>query len=203
MTNVKKDFYVVGLYGINSAGKTAISRLLMKEIPICEIQSTDNLMKLFKSYHKDPKYVGLSSRTAWKLIGEENETNIIEGFKIYRSIVSSDIDVLINRVPTENFTMIFEGIHFSPKNREADKAVKIIPILLTLQDKEAHKRRIIEKCNGRNELEQRLLDGMKTARLIQEFLIREAKENGTIVVDTSFDIVKQTLNKILKIISDY
>src|SRR3989344_1221213 len=175
MADIFEKNCVIGLYGINSVGKSVLSQKLTEKFKVCELQSTDNLLKMTKYFYPENEYAHCSSCTAWKVRGSKTEVNIIEGFKGYREYVEGLINCLIQRVAAENFTMIFEGIHFNPQCRRNNEGIVVIPVLLTLKNIEKHRQRIIEKSNGRKELEERLLNNMQVSRVIQDFLIPEAK----------------------------
>lgn len=202
MIEIFKDNFAIGIYGINSVGKTVQSQMLMKYFPICELQSTDNLIKIYKSLNPHWPYTNSTSFTSWKVIGEKKKENIVNGFISYRDSVEEYINTLIRRIQSEKLTIIFDGIHFSPQSSNKHPDVNIIPILLIIQDESIHRQRIREKAQGRKELEELLLENIHTARKIQDFLISEAKDNNCLFIDTGKDTVEQTLEKIVDIIDD-
>ena len=200
MKNEKQN-YAIGLYGVNGAGKSVLSKELMACFSVCELQSTDNLLKIYKHLNPKSPYRNLVSYTAWQCFGKKTEKNIAKGFAGYRNLLFDYLDCLIQRVPAEKLTMIFDGIHFDPRLKETNKDVQIVPILLTLKNSEIQRQRIMEKSGGREELEEILLSNIETSRNIQDYLIREAKQRGVFILDTGTDSVVESLNKIINAIN--
>ncbi len=198
---IKKNYAVI-IYGINSVGKSVQSQLLIKEIAVCELQSTDNLIKIYKHLNPESLYVKETSSSSWKIFGKKNDENIIKGFNGNRNLIMDYIGTLIDRIPNEKLSIIFEGVHFNPEIISNHSNVKVIPILLTLQDENIHRERIIEKAQGRKELEERLLDSIRTSRIIQDFLIKEAQDHNCFIIDTGKDGPKETLSKIKNLFHD-
>jgi len=204
MSKIKnqKENYIIGIYGVNAAGKSVTSKKLSNYFEVCEIQSTDSIMKIYKFTCKDNQIKKLSSRNAWSLFGDKNTENIIKGFKKYRSLIFDHINCLIQRVPTEKFTMILEGVHFDPAILELNPGLKIVPVLLIIQDVNSYKKRIVKKARGRISLQNELLTNVNTAKTIQKFLINEAKKKNILIIDTAENNLRQVIGKIIKKIND-
>ena len=136
---------VIPVYGVSAVGKTTLCHLLPRIVPICEIQSTDNLLAIERAIHPNNKFAFTTSYRAWSLFGSATRDYIISGFCEYRACLGSYIQMLIKRVEREQFVLILDGIHFSPNKHIATSDLAIIPILLVIGDKKIHRHRIIEK----------------------------------------------------------
>ena len=197
-----KNNRVIIFYGINAVGKTTLSQELMCHFEVCELQSTDNLLKIYNYVNPNNPYIGSNSCTAWSVIGDKTNLNILTGFKNYRALITEYICSLAQRAYEEQFTLVIEGVHFDPIVKKRIKQIKISPILLILSNFNVHKKRIIEKSDSRIDVKERLMNNLFIMRQIQDFLTDEAKNNGCSVVDTGLDTVEESLGKILRIVND-
>ena len=183
MISKNKENIVLGIYGVNGVGKTVVSQKLLAEIKIGELQSTDNLLPIFRLNNPDEKWSAICSYTAWQMINDRNQANIIAGFRKYRGQLRGYIKSLIDRACADQFSLIIEGIHF-----EADlnrtKKIKVIPVLLKIGDRTKHQKRISEKSAGRTDLKNKLKDNFAAIRTIQDFLIKEARSANCLIIDT-------------------
>lgn len=199
--NLKNNNCVICIYGINGSGKTSLSQMLIKYFPVCEIQSTDNLRKIFILNNPSHPYSNVTSYTAWQVLGEKNRRNIIEGFKNYRIMIADYTRCIISRAYDEKLSIILEGIHFDPVFTEKSK-ILVIPVLLTISNKRILKKRIIQKSAGRKKLKNKLISHIDEIFSIQKYLVNEARKHGYIILDTSEDPLDTTFNKLINKIGD-
>jgi len=193
---------IIGIYGVSAVGKTVLTQHLTRVLTITEVQSTDSLKALYRTFHPEDPMGSMSSYLAWTLVGPQTERNVIKGFLRYRNSVAPLITALMQRAMAEQFTLIFDGIHFSPALPLGGLSIPVVPILLTIDDESAHKRRIHLKASGRTALEQRLMLHFDNIRLIQTYLLNEAKRCHSLVIDTGKETVKQTVQLVTQFLHD-
>ena len=92
-----------------------------------------------------------------------------------------------------------EGIHFHP-SLYAKYPTLVIPILLKIQNKTLHKKRIIEKSAGRDLLQQKLLRTFNAIRKVQDFLIDEANTLNVHIFETGNSTLEESTAQIISLL---
>jgi len=179
------------LYGVPGTGKTYISRKLGKHYNL-QIIEGDKLKKL--ALQNIPKsqnpFLYLGTCQAWKEFGELSENNAIKGLLAVRQAYTDFIKQHLNK--KGNF--IFEAAFLDPNNVGNEN----FRSLLVATDKSQHRRQFYHH-------REKLLDfrgnEFKAARLIQEYLIAEAKKLNLSIINNNgsndvFTISKDVIQNI-------
>lgn len=141
------------IYGVPGAGKTYFSKALGKELNL-SIFEGDKLKK------GEP-----GTCQAYKLFGDLNEENVIKGLMFVRNALKETVNNEIEK----HESLILEAAFLDPNELKNKGRI----ILVTNQDEKKHKEYFLKH-------REKLLDfkgnEFKAARIVQEYLIKEAEK---------------------------
>ncbi len=173
MEQSKKIF----IYGVPGSGKTTFSLDLKEKIdyPLVEGDILRTLAQKDKTREEDPfAYMGTSG--AFRKFGDLTKENVIKGLKAVRKNMIPYIQEEIEKYPNE---LILECAFLDPE--QVMNKGKII--LLTKKDEESHRKQFF----AHREENEKSLEHFNATRIIQNFLIEEAKNYNVEIVENNFD----------------
>ena len=205
---MKKKPLIILLGGSSGVGTSTTAIELSKKLEITHIVETDYIREVlrgvimkeyapslhtssYSAYEKLPNYERLSEQL------EFNEI-VCMGFTRHVSMVSPAVKRLINRAIDEVNNLIIEGVHLSYAELNLDdfqKRAEIYPFILKV-DEETHKERFLKRA-----LERRRggdhLNYFKEIRLTHDYLVKEAEDSKTPIIDASkpiYDVTGEILS---------
>jgi 2-phosphoglycerate kinase len=167
----------VFIYGVPGSGKTTFSLDLKEKMdyPLVEGDNLRALAQKNKTREEDPfAYMGTTG--AFRKFGDLTEENVIKGLKAVRNNMVSYIQEEIEKYPNE---LILECAFLDPE--QVKNLGKII--LLTKKDEESHRKQFFTH----REENEKSLEHFKAARIIQNYLVEEAKKYNVEIMENNFD----------------
>jgi 2-phosphoglycerate kinase len=163
------------IYGVPGAGKTTLSQELQKELgyPLVEADELRSIAQ--KEYSEAEKpFLYLPTTDAFKYFGEFSEENIIKGLQEVRTALTPYVEAEISKHPD---TLIMESAFLNPFVLKNQGQL----ILIATSDEQKHSNQFFEhrKNNGDT------LEKFRSARIIQNYLLEEAHQNGVIIIENS------------------
>ncbi|HEY4474477.1 MAG TPA: AAA family ATPase [Candidatus Paceibacterota bacterium] len=162
----------VFIYGVPGSGKTYLSQKIADELnlPLFEADTLrDELRKL--TTKEESLFLFLGTSRAFSQFGELNTENVIKGLKAVR-------EALANRVEKEiknHDEVVMEGAFLDPNLLKGCGRL----ILVVTSEEEQHRDHFFKhRENSMENVEQ-----FKAARVIQNFLINEAKDLGVEILE--------------------
>jgi 2-phosphoglycerate kinase len=165
------------IYGVPGSGKTTYSLDLKEKMdyPLVEGDTLRILAQKDKTREQDPfAYMGISG--AFRKFGDLTEENVIKGLKAVRKNMVPYIQEEIEKYPN---TLIFECAFLDPE-QVIDKG-KVL--LLTKKDEKDHRKQFF----AHREENEKSLEHFRAARIIQSFLVEEAKNYNIEIIENNFD----------------
>ena len=161
------------IYGVPGSGKTRFSKLLGKKLnlPVIEADKIKDKAQMGKTKQDSP-FLFLGTCQAYKLFGPFTEENVIKGLLAVREALRNDV---IKNIESQG-QFVLEGAFLDPLSLKNFGEL----ILLIVTDEEKHKKQYFrhrEKLLDFSKIE------FKVARIIQQYLINEAKELGIQIKD--------------------
>jgi len=199
---IKKPLIIL-LGGSSGVGTSTAAIELSKKLEITHIVETDYLREVlrgiimkeyapilhvssYSAYEKLPNYDWLSECM-------EFEKMVFMGFTRHVSMVTPAVRRLINRAIDEVNNLIIEGVHLNYAELALDdfqKRAEIYPFIFKV-DEEIHKERFLKRA-----LERRRggdhLNYFKEIRITHDYIVKEAEDLGTPVIDASKPIHEVT-----------
>ncbi|OGN09579.1 MAG: hypothetical protein A3J46_02360 [Candidatus Yanofskybacteria bacterium RIFCSPHIGHO2_02_FULL_41_11] len=155
------------IYGVPGSGKTYISQKLSKDLnlPLFEADTIKDELRQSTTKEESP-FLFLGTSQAYRHFGELNQENIIKGLQAVRRSLSERV---LKEVQSRN-KVVMEGAFLDP-NLLGDFG-KLI--LVVTSDEKQHQ----NQFSHHREKTDESVNEFKAARIIQDFLISEAKDLG-------------------------
>ncbi|EKD62336.1 MAG: hypothetical protein ACD_52C00215G0004, partial [uncultured bacterium] len=166
------------IYGVPGVGKTYFSKVLGKHLnmPIIEMDRLKRKVRKGKSKNKSP-FLYLGTCKAYQKFGDLNDKNVVKGLLAVRSAFRKAVTDEVKKYSAA----IFEGAFLDPQPLKQLGR----PILLTATNEKVHRKQFLHHID-------RLLDlkgnEFKSARMVQEYLIKEAEKLNIQIVDNQTSV---------------
>jgi uncharacterized protein len=184
--------YVILVGSASGIGKSTISAELAKKLKIKHLLETDFIREIVRGIIGKEYAPALhkSSFDAYKVLRnkknfENNKNLITAGFVEHSSFVIPAIEKVISRAISDYDDVVIEGVHLVPGliNIEQFKDEASIHFFVLESDEEHHKERFVKRAmqihRGGKQLEY-----FSENRIIHDFLVNKAIENGIKVFNT-------------------
>ena len=160
------------IYGVPGSGKTYLSQKIAKDfnLPLFEADTLkDSLRKL--TTQKESPFLFLGTNQAFRYFGELNINNAIKGLKAVRNILAD----VVNKEIQNHDEVVMEGAFLDPNLL---KSVGEVILVVTLDEKQ-HRDRFF----NHREKNEANLEEFKAARIIQDFLVKEAEDLNIEIIE--------------------
>ena len=170
------------IYGVPGVGKTYFSKVLGKHLnmPTIEMDRLKRKVRKGKSKNKSP-FLYLGTCKAYQKFGDLSDKNTVKGLLAVRLALKKAVADEVKK----HRSAVFEGAFLDPHLlTQLGK-----PILLIASDEKRHRKQFLHHID-------RLLDlkgnEFKSARLVQEYLIKEAEKLNIQIVDNQTSVENYT-----------
>lgn len=100
------------IFGAPGTGKSTLAALMSARLNGAIVVNTDLIKEWLQMSYANSIF-NLNSHDAWKLVGEKNDQNIIEGFEKYADAFLDSIQALLIHLFKKFRIVILEGVHFT------------------------------------------------------------------------------------------
>ena len=178
MAKQKVNNRLIFIYGVPGSGKSTLGSLLSKELrlPFFETDTIKAIAQKEKTIKTNPYYF-LHTTEAYKALGKRTPKNIIQGLLNVRKAFE---DLIFEKILLFKNGGVIEGAIFDPK-----KFINIGQIfLLTIPSDRKHRKQFLV-----HRTKESFMNGQfENARIIQEYLITEAKKFGIPILKNCSDM---------------
>ncbi|NHK38756.1 2-phosphoglycerate kinase [Thermus thermophilus] len=181
--------------GVTGVGKSVLASALAYRLGITHIVPSDAVREVFRaSLSKDLlPTLHLSTFEAWRALspglgleGESYEVQVMRGFLDQVAKVAVGLKAIQERSALEGTSIVLEGVHVVPRflQHPYQDRVFTIPMLVAVQDENLHRDRFLlrDRETGHARPKERYLQHFEEIRLIQNHLLRWAREEGIPVI---------------------
>ncbi len=185
--------------GIPGVGKTSISGYIAGEFNINIILSGDYLREFLRPYNTN--ILNKSVYEAYRLYGEKNEKNIINGYLDQTRIMYKGINAILNRSIKNGEPLILETLYFMPEFLDKNIIDKIISVYIDISDINIHKNRLKSRINYThfNSPGERLIDQLDVYKIISNYSIENSKNKNVLIVDNiNYDETREKIKNYVK-----
>lgn len=196
-----KNPRIILIVGTSYIGKSTLCLRLGRELNIRQIVDLDVIREIVRNEKssKEAPYIHLCSTTAWQHGGNESDKNVIFSYLKYCKALEKYVKRIIDRAYILGKDTIIEGVHLVPSFFKKYFNKKNFEMVLLIASEENHFNNI-----GRRKKEfggksvRKYYERLPKARLIQEYLIRDAITNGIPIIENhKLDEAEKDLIKVL------
>ena len=158
---------LIFIYGVSGSGKTYISRRISADLklPLFEADTLKDGLRKLTTKEESP-FLFSSTGQAYRYFGELNKDNVIKGLRAVREALAESVS---KEIKGHN-EVIMEGAFLDPNSlKDLGKLILVIT-----SDEERHRKQFFQH---REESENNM-DEFRSVRIIQDFLINEARDLG-------------------------
>jgi 2-phosphoglycerate kinase len=165
------------IYGVPGSGKTTFSLYLKDKMkyPLVEGDTLRVFAQKNKTKEEEPfAYMGVTG--AFRKFGDLTEENVIKGLNAVRKNM---VPLVQQEIEKHSNKLILECAFLDPEQIVGKGKI----ILLTKKDEEGHRKQFF----ANREENEKSLEHFRAARIIQCFLIEEAKNYPVEIIENDFD----------------
>lgn len=181
---------VVVLEGASGTGKSMLALDMIRNIGATRIISTDTVRQVLRSTLSQDDHPELFCHTYQahekRQSGLETLDPVVRGYLAQIELIAPVVEEMTKRVLVEGAEAIIEGVHVLPGT--LSRLSKSVVEILINPNPETHKRMFVSKHDGAglksvsSDLNRRI-DEYRSTRMIQEYMLSEAQDNGVKVID--------------------
>lgn len=198
---------VILIGGVAGVGKSTVAAALARRLGISRVIDTDEIREIMRySFPKDlmPELHESSFNAGDVMDGPEIKNDELVGFNRQARLVNRGVHAYIRRVTKEGIKAVFNGVHLLPgliEIDDKDDSANHFYYLITLDDKKDHIQRFHLRAKHSYRKAERYIDKIEEIRKIQDYMVNEAKESGTKIIenlnmdDTVTKIVDDLIDK--------
>ncbi len=197
---------VVLLSGVTGVGKSTVATALANRLGITRVIATDQVRQVVRAFFSNdfmPAVHHSSFNVASppsSLPGDEAAT--VAGFLRQVHDIAPGIDALIERSIEERAPILVEGIHLLPDipdPRLCEKAMTV-RALLAITDEHEHRAHLHVRGAQTPRSSERYLDGFERIRILQDYAIERAREEGIPIIDEG--ALEPTIKRVMEVVLD-
>lgn len=178
----KKKPVIILIGGIPGVGKSSISGFLAKNLGVDIVLSGDYLREFIRPIlnSETRDLLNVSVYEAWKLLGEETEENIADGFLLQGKVLNKGLNAVLSRAIRNGESLIVETLYFIPSQIEKEILNNITLLYIYISSKELNSQRLLEreKFTHFNSPGGRLSDQLDRYRVMMKYSLEECKKYG-------------------------
>jgi 2-phosphoglycerate kinase len=200
---------IILLGGATGSGKTSVGAELASRFGINRFISTDSIRQIMRTMFSAEvmPFIHASSfefSESSKYLVPEDQDPAIVGFREQARRVAVGMNALVERAIEENTSLLVEGVHILPGclKQEFLQKAHIISVTLIVHDIELHRARFYgRETQSSLRRAQRYIENFGRIRLIQDYIIRQAKKHNLPVIDNV--LYDQTVLDVIQILTEY
>ena len=191
----KEDRPVIILVGgATGVGKSTLATQLMERLGLVRLISTDTVREVMRAFFSRSlmpaiHYSSYDADRAVRIpLGGGLDTHVA-GFMEQVEMVNVGLQAVLSRAIKERTSMVIEGVHIVPGMMTAQEGsledALILRMVVTVADADLHMGHFLvreRETSGRRAVK-RYLKGFEDIRMIQDFIVRQAQAEGTLIVD--------------------
>lgn len=183
---------LIVISGCPGTGKSTFGMSLALEQGILKCISTDTVRAVMRSYVPESISPPLH-RSSYALASDDGSDDPVRSWAETCNVLDSSVDSLVDDAIQRGVSLVLEGVSIRPNRKLIDKfraaGGTACGVLLMVSKEETHKKLLLKRgfMTGNSKNEERKLKSFDRVRLIQDEMIREAKESGWVLIEQRVD----------------
>jgi 2-phosphoglycerate kinase len=192
LRNGKGPPKLILIAGCPGTGKSTFGMSLALEQGILKCISTDTVRAVMRSYVPESISPPLH-RSSYAPASDDESDDPVKSWIETCKVLESSLEGLVDDAIQRGVSLVLEGVSIRPAAKWIDKfraaGGTACGVLLTVSNEETHKKLLLRRgfITGNNADEEKKLKNFDRVRLIQDEMIRRAKESGWVLIEQRMD----------------
>lgn len=196
LRNGKEPPKLILISGCPGTGKSTFGMSLALEQGILKCISTDTIRAVMRSYVPESISPPLHRSSYDSASEEEDDDTVDDPVKSWREtckVLDSSVEGLVDDAIQRGVSLVLEGVSIRPSKKLIEKFIAAggtaCGVLLVVSNEQTHKNLLLKRGfdTGNQEAEEKKLNSYDRVRLIQEDMIRSAKDNDWVLIEQRID----------------
>jgi 2-phosphoglycerate kinase len=170
--------------GATGTGKSTVATEVAYRLGITRVSSTDFVRQTMRAF-LSPQFMPSIHRSSFDLPDEDELRDVLGAFVDQTQNVLIGVRAVIDRALQEGWSLVLEGVHLVPGMLPKVEGALVIHCVLAIENEETHAAHFWVRDASSDGLRpvQKYLDALPDIRLIQEFVVEQARRASVPVVE--------------------
>jgi 2-phosphoglycerate kinase len=172
--------------GATGTGKSTVATEVAYRLGITRVSSTDFVRQTMRAF-LTRRFMPSIHRSSFDLPDDDELRDVLGAFVEQTQNVLIGVRAVIDRALQEGWSLVLEGVHLVPGMLPKVEGALVVHCVLAIEDEETHAAHFWVRDASSEGLRpvQKYLDALPDIRLVQEFVVEQARRAGVPVVENS------------------
>jgi 2-phosphoglycerate kinase len=172
--------------GATGTGKSTVATEVAYRLGITRVSSTDFVRQTMRTF-LSRRFMPSIHRSSFDVPDEDELRDVLGAFVEQTQNVLIGVRAVIDRALQEGWSLVLEGVHLVPGMLPKVEGALVVQCVLAIEDKDTHAAHFWVRDASSEGLRpvQKYLDALPDIRLVQEFVVEQARRAGIPVVENS------------------
>jgi 2-phosphoglycerate kinase len=175
---------IVLIGGATGTGKSTVATDVAYRLGITRVSSTDFVRQTMRAFLSH-RFMPSIHRSSFDVPDEDELSDVLGAFVEQTQNVLIGVRAVIDRALQEGWSLVLEGVHLVPGMLPKVEGALVVHCVLAIEDEDAHAAHFWVRDASSEGLRpvQKYLDALPDIRLVQEFVVEQARRAGIPVVE--------------------
>ena len=172
--------------GATGTGKSTVATEVAYRLGITRVSSTDFVRQTMRAF-LSRQFMPSIHRSSFDIPDEDELRDVLGAFVDQTQNVLIGVRAVIDRALQEGWSLVLEGVHLVPGMLPKVEGALVVHCVLAIENEEMHAAHFWVRDASSDGLRpvQKYLDALPDIRLVQEFVVEQARRAGVPVVENS------------------
>jgi 2-phosphoglycerate kinase len=172
--------------GATGTGKSTVATEVAYRLGITRVSSTDFVRQTMRAF-LSRQFMPSIHRSSFDIPDEDELRDVLGAFVDQTQNVLIGVRAVIDRALQEGWSLVLEGVHLVPGMLPKVEGALVVHCVLAIENEEMHAAHFWVRDASSDGLRpvQKYLDSLPDIRLVQEFIVEQARRAGVPVVENS------------------
>lgn len=175
---------IVLIGGATGTGKSTVATDVAYRLGITRVSSTDFVRQTMRAFLSS-RFMPSIHRSSFDIPDEDELRDVLGAFVEQTQNVLIGVRAVIDRALQEGWSLVLEGVHLVPGMLPKVEGALVVHCVLAIEDEDTHAGHFWVRDASSDGLRpvQKYLDALPDIRLVQEFVVEQARRAGIPVVE--------------------
>jgi 2-phosphoglycerate kinase len=172
--------------GATGTGKSTVATEVAYRLGITRVSSTDFVRQTMRAF-LSRRFMPSIHRSSFDIPDEDELRDVLGAFVDQTQNVLIGVRAVIDRALQEGWSLVLEGVHLVPGMLPKVEGALVVQCVLAIEDEDTHAAHFWVRDASSEGLRpvKKYLDALPDIRLVQEFVVEQARRAGIPVVENS------------------